>query len=179
MSFLRETLDFRLKHRSVHGDSCGPRAGYVARDHGCRPKGECGVNHHTRRGRRLIQQPVAGIAEMDEPVLERRSSLSCGDLERQQRPFSRKPKPQERDRLKHVGRHGVGHTVKVAKNGEGGSARGWKPATRNLYSDAMIRLWSHRRFGRPRKALLGAKRDPTDSKRPRRHAMAHSRRKSW
>jgi hypothetical protein len=38
---------------------------------------------------------------------------------------------QERDRLKHAGRLGEVQTVKVVKNGEGGTKRAWKPATRN------------------------------------------------
>lgn len=43
------------------------------------------------------------------------------------------PQPHERDQLKDAGRHGLGKTVKVVKNGEGGSAREWNSATRNLY----------------------------------------------
>jgi hypothetical protein len=38
---------------------------------------------------------------------------------------------QERDRLKHAGRLGEVQTVKVVRNGEGGTKRAWKPATRN------------------------------------------------
>jgi hypothetical protein len=37
----------------------------------------------------------------------------------------------ERDRLKHAGRLGEVQTVKVVENGEGGTKRVWKPATRN------------------------------------------------
>lgn len=37
----------------------------------------------------------------------------------------------ERDRLKHVGGLGEEQTAKVVKNGEGGTKRVWKPATRN------------------------------------------------
>lgn len=37
----------------------------------------------------------------------------------------------ERDRLKHVGGLGEEQTAKVVRNGEGGTKRVWKPATRN------------------------------------------------
>jgi hypothetical protein len=37
----------------------------------------------------------------------------------------------ERDRLKYVGGLGEEQTAKVVRNGEGGTKREWKPATRN------------------------------------------------
>lgn len=41
-------------------------------------------------------------------------------------------KPHECVRMKHAGGLGEGQTVKAVRNGEGGTKRGWKPATRNL-----------------------------------------------
>jgi hypothetical protein len=40
--------------------------------------------------------------------------------------------PHERVRLKHAGGLGEGQTAKVVRNGEGGTKRVWKPATRKL-----------------------------------------------
>lgn len=124
----------RLEHRSVQGDSQGRRAGSLFVIAGVDlPPITAPVMAHAAGASPPVRWLRSGDGVKSAPVLDRRSSLSCGDLERQQRPTSRDPKPHERDRLKDVGRRGRGKTVKVAKNGEDGTARGWKPATRNLH----------------------------------------------